>query len=409
MSSTESSPAIRIADPDRSSRIPVIPLLGATAMVNMGFGGVFALLAELQDRFALPTWGLGVMIGSSFVVALVSQLVLAKQADRGHAKKLLLTGVLASVIGLAWMGLFATTLLEFTIARGVLSLGEGALMPAARRIVVLRNPDAAGQQLGQLGSAAIAGFLVGSPAGAFMASAWGTRAPFLIMAAGCAVFVPSLAGLSVPAGPVVDSTKGLMAKLARIPAVRAGIALTAAEYVSIGVFDSIWARYLTDLGAGPVFIGVSLAMFAAPLAILSPFGGRLADRRGAFRVGVITLALTVPCQALYGAFDSLILVTGIVLVHTVFEAIAVPATQAAVADAAPAEAVASGQGLAQSVGLAAAGLTALVAPAGYGWLGAGWLFAGSAVAMVLLIGVAVLYSDRPTVVTPEPALAGAVL
>ena len=369
-------------------------LLGATAMVNMGFGGIFALLAELQDRFALPTWGLGVIIGSSFAIALLSQLVLAKQADRGHARRLLLGGVALSVLGLAWMGLFATSLLEFTIARGVLSLGEGALMPAARRVVVLRNPDAAGEQLGRLGSATLAGFLVGSPLAAVMASAWGIRASFLIMAAGCAVFLPPLARLSVPEGPVVETTKGLMGRLARMPAVRAGIALNAAEYVSIGVFDSVWARYLTDLGAGPTYIGLSLALFGAPLAFLSPLGGRLADRHGAFRVGLIALVLTIPCQALYGVSAGIGFVTAIILVHTLFEAVAIPASQAAVAEATPADAVASGQGLAQAAGLGAAAVVSLVAPAVYGEVGAGWVYGGSALVMVGLAGLAVRYAAQ---------------
>ena len=113
-----------------------------------GFGAIFALLAEVQDHFDLPTWGLGVIVGTSFGIAFASQLLLAKQADRGHARRLMIAGVVLAVIGLAWMGLFASTLLEFTLARSILSLGEGALMPAARRVVVLRDPDAAGRTSG---------------------------------------------------------------------------------------------------------------------------------------------------------------------------------------------------------------------------------------------------------------------
>ena len=383
----------------------MVPLLAATAVVNMGFGAIFALLAELQDEFALPTWGLGVMIGSSFAVALAAQLLLAGQADRGYARELLLGGLILSAVGLAWMGFVATTLVEFTVARALLSVGEGALMPAARRIVVLRDPDASGAQLGRLGSAAIGGFLVGSPVAALIAAAWGVRAPFIAMAVASAVLVPAVRRITVPAGPVVDSAKGVMGQLVRLPAVQAGVALVAAEYVSIGVFDSIWARYLTDLGAGPVFIGVSLALFAAPLAFLAPFGGRLADRHGAFRTALIALSITVPFQALYGAHGSLVFVTGLILVHTVFEAVAIPATQAAVADASPTEAVASGQGLAHSIGLASAAVVSLVAPAIYGSLGAGWVFAGSAVLMVGLIGLGVSRGTRARAEVSASALA----
>ena len=86
--------------------------------------------------------------------------------------------------------------------------------------------------------------------------------------------------------------------------------------------------------------------------------------------------------------------TGVVLFHTLFEAVAIPTAQAAVAEAAPGEAVASGQGLAHAIGLATAGVVSLLSPAVYGWAGAGLVYSGSAVMMVLLLGVAMIYDAR---------------
>ncbi len=364
-------------------------LLASTLMVNMGFGAIFSLLAELQDEFNLPTWGLGLIIGSSFVIALGSQLLLASYADRGHAARLIMLGVAASTLGLAWMGLLADSLIELTAARALISLGEGALMPAVRRVVVVSEPDAVGRRLGQLGSAGFAGFLIGSPVAALVASEWGVRAPFLIMAVGCALTAPALSRMCVPAGDTLSSTKGVLGQLARQPAMRATTALVMAEYVSIGVFDSIWARYLTDLGAGTVYIGLSMAVFAAPLALLAPAGGRLADRHGAFRVAAIALMVTVPCQMLYGILGTIYSAAGLILVHTVFEAVAIPASQAAVAHASTPDAAASGQALAGTAGLATAAVVSLTAPALYEAFGAEWVFAVSGLAMAALIGYGV--------------------
>jgi MFS family permease len=407
---TETAPdATRDGRRRTTARSPMPHLLAATVMVNMGFGAIFSLLAEIQDRFSFPTWGLGMIVGSSFVLALASQLLLARYADRGHARLLLIAGVGLSVVGLAWMGSVADSLVEFTLARGLVSVGEGALMPSSRRIVVVGDPDAAGRRLGQLGSAAFVGFLLGSPLAALMASAWGLRAPFAITALACAATLPGIIRLPASRGRTAPSGTGLLRSLARRRAVRASAALVMAEYVSIGVFDSVWARYLTDLGAGPVFVGVSLAVFAAPLALFAPLGGRLADRYGAFRVAVIALAVTVPCQALYGIAGTLPAVSMILLVHTLFEAAAIPASQAAVAEASPVEAVASGQALAATAGLAAAAATSAIAPVLYDTVGAGWLFAGSGLVMAALIVAATRRSPAGSPILRPRSLAPGLL
>ncbi len=77
--------------------------LYVTAAVTMaGVSSVFALLAELEDRYGLSTQGLGLIAGSSFIAALVAQLWLARFADRGHAALLLRLGVVAAGVGLLW-------------------------------------------------------------------------------------------------------------------------------------------------------------------------------------------------------------------------------------------------------------------------------------------------------------------
>ena len=66
------------------------------------------------------------------------------------------------------------------------------------------------------------------------------------------------------------------------------------------MFDSLWARFLADLGATTGFVAVSLLLFGLPMVVGMPFGGRLADRVGPQRAGFTALLCGVPCIVAYG-------------------------------------------------------------------------------------------------------------
>ena len=56
----------------------------------------------------------------------------------------------------------------------------------------------------------------------------------------------------------------------------------------IGMYDALWARYLTDLGARPWLVGVSLACYSVPFMLLAGVGGILRD---VFTMGARPVAL----------------------------------------------------------------------------------------------------------------------
>src|SRR6476620_7498769 len=72
----------------------------ATFVIAAGNGVVFPLLADLQDEHGLPTYGLGIISGVSFLASLVGMLVLSGQADRGRAKLLMVGGLGLSVVSM---------------------------------------------------------------------------------------------------------------------------------------------------------------------------------------------------------------------------------------------------------------------------------------------------------------------
>ena len=161
--------------------------------------------------------------------------------------------------------------------------------------------------------------------------------------------------------------------------------LGASQWLVIGVLDSIWARYVSDLGGSVSFIGLSFLALVVPTIILTPLAGRLADRRNPLRIAMIALVVEAPLVGALGAAGGLsILIVVAILQAVVFPFINTPA-EVAMARAGPPGQVAEAQGLIQAVGLLAAGIGAVTAPAIYASAGPAWLTGG---VMLLLVIVA---------------------
>jgi DHA1 family multidrug resistance protein-like MFS transporter len=294
---------------------------------------------------------------------------------------MLFGGVLVSVAGLIWLGV-AQHLVELIGARIVLGLGEGCFVPAARRVVIERNAENVGAALGRLSSFTVGGFLLGPPIGAVIADAFGLRVPFFLLAALLACSLPAVARMHV--GAVGDDApRHVVRTLLRSRGLRAGLLLGVTLYVPIGVYDSLWARFLEDLGATRLFVAVSLTILAAPIALLSPVAGHIADRVGPLRLGTLCAVCTVPFIVSYGFVSSVVLLALIGLVQSVFDAGGTTAGQAAVAESSPPALVAAGQGLYEATGLVIAATSAAVAAPLYGQWGAAALWCPLAAAIGL--------------------------
>ena len=60
----------------------------------------------------------------------------------------------------------------------------------------------------------------------------------------------------------------------------AAIVINAGGYYAGGTYEVIWSLFLEHLGADLAFVGLTFAMFGLPVLLLSPFAGKLVDRRG---------------------------------------------------------------------------------------------------------------------------------
>jgi MFS family permease len=134
-----------------------------------------------------------------------------------------------------------------------------------------------------------------------------------------------------------------------------------AFYVTIGMFEAVWAVLLRDRGAETWRIGLTLSLFTVPMIFLAPVGGRVAQRRGPLRVVSVSLTVATVCTFSYGVLPSLWMLLAVSVIHAVADSFTMPGNQVAAALASPPEQASSAQGLLGATGLAAAGLTGLLA------------------------------------------------
>ena len=374
-----------------------------TALMSLGYGSVFTLLADIRDRFGFSDGAVGVIAFAGLFTGVLSQLFLSRYSDRGHAVRMMRLGIATATVGMAWM-IFSTSLWQWITARLLLGLGSGMIGPAIRRIIITRSPRHVGTNLGRQAAFDVAGFVLGPVIGAALAQLFGLRAPFIFLAIAFAFAIPFVGRINDVHVIPTEERRG-MRSLLRIPALQSALLAAIAFYLTIGMFEALWAILLRDQGADTWLIGVTLSIFTLPMVVFAPRGGAVAQRRGP--INVVTLSITVAALATfaYGIAPLwiLIVVSG---VHAVADAFTLPANQVAVAMSSPPEELASGQGLLGAVGLAVAALSALVGAAVYDAFGRTTIFTATAVVMMfcLLLARQRWRADPSRADDAEPAL-----
>ncbi len=361
-------------------------LFAISAMMMMGYGSVFTLLAVIREHFGFDETAIGWIGASGFAAGFVVQVSLSRLADRGHAGRMLWVGlVLASASSLLMC--FAESLSAWIACRALLGVGSGCFAPALRRVAVMSDPSNAGHTLGRLASFEFSGFLIG-PVLASLLHGWlGLRAPFVAVGLGLVAMAPLLARIDVPR-EVHDVPRGTLRGLARLPAIQATLAAGVAFYLTVGVFEAIWAVFMADRGASQLFIGLTLSLFTLPMVFIAPRAGVLAQERGPLRVAGFSIGAATLCMLAYGHVFALPLLCVVLAIHSVADAFTMPALQLAMTRATGPAALATGQGLLGATNLAVAAGAAL----GAGWLyenfGSVGLWTTAGIVMAFLVGLA---------------------
>ena len=254
----------------------------------MFFAAITPLLPDYADRLDLSKAATGVLSASYAVGALVGSLPAGWLAARWGVRPTVLLGL--AILGASSVVFgFAHDVRLLDAARFAQGAGGGGLWAGGLAWLIAAAPrDRRGQLMGTALGAAVFGALLGPALGA-LASVAGTEATFI----GVALVAAGLAALALgtPAPAAAEGNK-----LARLrPAlrngmVRAGMWLVVVPSLGFGVVGVLGALRLDALGATAVAIGAVFLVAAAFETVISPLAGRVADRRGRFRVAGIGLS-----------------------------------------------------------------------------------------------------------------------
>lgn len=374
----------RAASP-QSSRIQFFAFAGLMAGLAAGYGVLFTIVDDYRDDYGISETAIGVVIGIGFIAAFLSQLLIAPFADRGHARKVVILGVGINIVGLLLMAA-GTTLAPILIGRFISGVGIGAAVPAIRRIVILADPEHLGQNLGRLLSIEVFGFAMGPAISAVLVGPFGIPAPFIVVAAVTAVLLPFVARVRVHENTIPPKQR-LATDLLRIRPFAGAVVLGATVFVMIGTFDALWALVHSDLGTSDWVANLGITLFALPLVLLGPAGGRLAQTFGPFRLAALGLTAGAIFMALYGVLATGGLIFAVAMFHAVSDGLTVSSTGVAVGMVVPEERQAGAQGVLGAAQALAAGVMAIVAAALYENFGRGAAYAACAAVMLILVGI----------------------
>jgi len=407
----------------------ILPLLGAEFILWTGFGALLPVMPLYFTQHGVDVRLLGVVIAAWPAARLVAEPVFGALADRFPRVPMMVAGLLVAASAVGAMGIW-TGPAAFVLLRALSGLGTAMYDPAARGYLNDAAPaDRKGEVFGLYNAAQMGGILLGPAIGGLGTALVGSYV-FVLALASLTTFAAALAVLlrvrevrgprtaergpasatysefpgerspavSRPAGAVgspadVSSVPAsAMPASSSVPGARppvslrnrfilAAILINVAGYFGGGLYETIWALFVTAHGGGVELIGATFAVFGLTTILLSPVAGRTVDRVGPFPFVVGGLLVMVSAMFTYPFIGEPLLYVPLVAFEAVGFSFLGPATFLVIARGTPDGRSSTAQGL-----LGAAGTIGTIAAA----IGSG-LLAAVDLNAPFLAGAAILF------------------
>ena len=374
----------------------ILPLLAAEFIVWLGFGALLPVLPLYFQEQGIDLGTLGVVIAAWPAARLVGEPVFGWLADRTARVPLMVIGLLATGLFSA-LPLVLTAPIAFVVLRAAAGLATAVYDPAARGYLTdATEPSRRGEAFGLYGAAQMGGLLFGPAIGAFGSELFGGHG-FVFVFGGIAPVLAAVAialrvrergqlgrthpvpvhGTEFP--PESPGTLGRAAAdvaadgstdltgVSTQPAslwnrgLVAALVLSAGGYFASGTYEVIWSIFLDGLGAGLDLIGLTFSMFGLPILLLSPYAGRLVDRRGTLMFIVLGSLAPALAGILYTFIRDPMLAVPLILLEATGCAFLNPALYAVVAMSSPRGRSSTAQGIYGAAGTVGTIIASLMA------------------------------------------------
>jgi DHA1 family multidrug resistance protein-like MFS transporter len=376
----------------------IAALATASFLQWTGAAAVLPLLPlYLRDRGTSSAL-IGAVMAAYFAGAVVAQYLAGRLGDRIGHRPVLLAGLVGYAVASAGF------LLDVSgVGYLVLRAGQGAMAGAAQvamLALVARavRPDARGRAFAAVYGAELAGVAIGPLVGTAVGMAH-MAALFLGASLGALVAgVPVLLARVRPMpGQAVDAAQAVrLVRTGWRGRTLVGVLVAAVVGgVLAGVYETVWSLLLDHRGAVEWQIGLSWTLWAVPFVVVTPLAGWMADRLDRRVLVVAALVMSVALAAVYPFITSLPWLIGVGAIESVGVAVATPAAQSLLAQAAPAQAVGRAMGLFASIQTAAIAVSAALAGGLFG-IAVWWPFVAAAVVGgVLTAGLPLVWRGVP--------------
>jgi MFS family permease len=354
----------------------IAPLLLGEFIVWLGFGALLPVLPIYFTENGVDLAQLGLVIAAWPLARLVGEPFFGWLADRTSRVPLMVIGLIVTGVFCLLPLVFVGTV-AFVVLRAAAGLATALYDPAARGFLTdATPPERRGEAFGLYGAVQMGGFLVGPAIGALGAQRLGGVAFVFVFSGIVAVLAaipialrlreadvrthPSPSGVATEfARDAPTSTGRAAARIAGDPAADddavprslwnrgliAALIINAGGNFAGGTYEVIWSLFLTGLGASLDLVGLTFAMFGLPVLLLSPYAGRLVDRRGSLMFIVVGSILPAAMGLLYPRIPEPIFAVPLILIEATGFALLNPALYSVVAANSPPGRSSTAQGL----------------------------------------------------------------